>query len=133
MTKKELELKVEQLTRELNERQSLNSVIKKIVAKEIVWIDKDLMDEAARLQWSNEARNLLENKVFKSLVGDYHHNTNGEIIKNLIEYCAKESQNWEDLMGARWKMVGITLIKEQAIDLLIHKPKVTYDEINEAV
>ena len=111
-------------------------LVETILRNDIVWIDKDKMNPTDRLAWGNEARALLENRVFQSLVGRIDadgNKTNGEIVKNLIEGCARQSKDYDDVKFMRATINGIELIREYAEDLLIKKVEETHDDPYAAV
>lgn len=111
-------------------------LVETILRNDIVWIDKDKMNSTDRLSWGNEAKALLENRVFQSLVGKIDaegNKTNGEIVKNLIEGIARNSKDYDEVRFLRSTINGIELIREYAEDLLIKKVEETHDDPYAAV
>lgn len=107
-----------------------------LLERSIVWIDKDKMSQPDRERWANDAKALLDNPVFQSLVGKIERNgtkTNGELVKNLIEGIARNSKDFDEVKFLRATINGVELIREYAEDLLITKPIETFNSLNEPI
>lgn len=105
----------EKLHRENNQLiDKLNSfdskcLLEKILCRPLNWVDTSNFSENEQRIWHGEAQALLRNPVFVSLCGDSK--SNGEIVKDLIEYIAKNSKNFEEVLYLRAKIAGVELIK----------------------
>ena len=88
--------------------------LKEVLGREIRWVDTSKMGKETYDKWYNEAQGLLGSNIVKSLLGYEEADgtiINGEITKDLIEYIAKETKNYDEVMNARMKIVGIELLR----------------------
>lgn len=91
-----------------------------VFGRKIEWIDTSNFTPSEQRFWYQEARNVLENPVFKSLCGYSDENgqfVNGEIVKNLIEVMARHSRTMEEVNFIRAKIAGIELIRQLLTDV----------------
>lgn len=91
-----------------------DSFLKEVLGREIRWIDTSKMDNESFDRWYNEAQVLLQSDIVRSLIGFNDPDgtrVNGEIVKDLMEFIAKDTRNFEEVMYARMKIVGIELLK----------------------
>jgi len=93
---------------------NFDSFLKEVLGREIRWIDTSKMDDESFDRWYNEAQVLLQSDIVRSLIGFNDPDgtrVNGEIVKDLMEFIAKDTRNFEEVMYARMKIVGIELLK----------------------
>ena len=136
LNKRKYDDMVKQFMSTIVELSRAKGVVERALGRDIVWIDKDKMNETDRLAWGNEAQALLDNRVFQSLVGQVDregNKTNGEIVKNIIEGIARNSKDYDEVQFLRATINGIELIREYAEELLIKKDKETFDDLNAGI
>lgn len=127
---------IDLLTERCEELRTAKGVVEDVLSREIVWMDKDKMNEPDRLRWSNEAKALMDNMVFQSLVGRTDKDgikTNGEIVKNLIEGIARDSGSYDEVKFLRATINGIELIRQYAEELVVKRQRETKDNVYDAV
>ena len=115
---KELEEENEELKKIIENLKSLigNPLeeMKYILGREIKWIDTDGMNFVEKKQWYDWAQMVIENPVIISLIGKGVGDsaTNGEIAKDLLEYCARNTENMEQVNYWRSKVAGVELLRQ---------------------
>jgi peptide subunit release factor 1 (eRF1) len=92
-----------------NKKMKVVDLVCRDLKKPISWVDTSGFQEGEQRTWYNEAQSLKNNPVFKSLCGD--ENCNGEITKDIIEYIAKQSKDFQEVLYWRAKIAGIELLK----------------------
>lgn len=106
--------KLEEIKELKKNQYTFDKFLKEELGREIRWIDTSKMDNESYDRWYNEAQVLLQSDIVRSLIGfddpDGTH-VNGEIIKDLMEYIAIKPKNFDEVMYARMKIVGIELLK----------------------
>ena len=96
------------------------NLLKNILNRDIKWIDVAGMDETQLAEWQANAKSALDNPVIKSLIGGIDDNgnlTNGEIVKNLIEYIARNSKDHGETRDLRMTINGAELIRQYLLEI----------------
>lgn len=109
-------------------------VVNTVLDRPIVWTDLESMPLEVRRRWGADARAILTNPVFISLVGRsgliFDTATSGEMAKNLVEHIARYAKSFEEVRDLRMTINGIELIRKELERALFEEKKPTEEEPN---
>lgn len=128
------------INKELKEEFAIRSdpqkVVERILKREIKWIDTTDMSEDMQIEWHSQAKDLLENNVFKSLVGYADKNgvkVNGQLAGELIEEIARNASNWGQVRDIRMVINALDLVRNKVEEITDPKKKETFLNLHDAI
>jgi len=106
------------------------------LSRPMVWTDWRGMDLESRREWAKDAKNLLENRVFRSFCGYRDRSgikTNGEMSKDIIEHLARHAKDYQEVIALRMTMNGIELVRDRVEESLLPEDRPSSDGIYDPI
>jgi hypothetical protein len=108
-----------------------SDLVNAIMERPIEWVNWKALPQQERNAWSQEAQQVLRNRAFISLCGS--NETNGELVKVLIEHIARYTKNHDETRDMRMTISGIELIRENLEAMVALQPLPSKDNVHSVI
>ncbi len=125
--------RVERLHAALPPALTAQNLVQSILGRPINWVNWRALPNSTRKAWRASAKECLNNQAFIALCGKTIDGevSNGELVKDLLEFAAKDAVSFTQVQDMRMTINGIQLIREKLEEMRFEEPSESIETIND--